>query len=72
MKTIKIIIIIALFPIAVFAQKATLTGKIVDAVSNEPLPFVNIIVSGTFIGTTTDLDGNFTCGILIRLGEVPE
>jgi hypothetical protein len=60
MKTIKILLIIALFPIAVFAQKATLTGKIVDAVSNEPLPFVNIIVSGTFIGTTTDLDGNFT------------
>ena len=59
MKTIKIFILIALFPIVVFAQKASLTGKVVDAVSNDPLPFVNIIVSGTSIGTTTDLDGNF-------------
>jgi hypothetical protein len=59
MKTIKIFILALLFPIAVFAQRASLTGKVVDAVSNEPLPFVNIIVSGTALGTTTDLDGNF-------------
>ena len=60
MKTIKILFIILILPVVVFAQKATLKGKIVDAVSNEPLPFVNVIVSGTTIGTTTDLDGNFT------------
>ena len=60
MKTVKIFILVALIPISVFAQKASLTGKVVDAVSNEPLPFVNIVVSGTSIGTTTDLDGNFT------------
>jgi len=59
MKTIKIFILVLLFPIAVFAQRASLTGRVVDAVSNEPLPFVNIIVSGSAIGTTTDLDGNF-------------
>ncbi len=59
MKTIKIFILIALLPILVFAQKASLTGKVVDAVNNEPLPFVNIVVSGSSIGTTTDLDGNF-------------
>jgi len=59
MKTIKIFILILLFPVAVFAQKASLTGKVVDAVNNDPLPFVNIIVSGTNIGTTTDLDGKF-------------
>jgi hypothetical protein len=59
MKTLKIFIIIILLPAAVFAQRASLTGKVVDAVSNEPLPFVNIIVSGTQLGTTTDLDGNF-------------
>jgi len=41
------------------AQKATLSGKVVNVVNNDPLPFVNIIVSGTAVGTTTDLDGNF-------------
>jgi len=34
-------------------------GKVLDAVSNEPLPFVNIIVKGTNIGATSDLDGKF-------------
>lgn len=60
MKTFKILLITLLIPFSVFAQKATLKGKIVDAVSNEPLPFVNVIVSGTMTGTTTDLNGNFT------------
>lgn len=60
MKTLKIFLLILFIPFALFAQRATLKGKVVDAVSNEPLPFVNIIVSGTTIGTTTDLDGNFT------------
>ncbi|QGY44314.1 TonB-dependent receptor plug domain-containing protein [Maribellus comscasis] len=47
------------FSVLTFAQEASLTGKVVDAVNNEPLPFVNVVVSGTSIGTTTDLDGNF-------------
>ena len=34
-------------------------GRIFDAVSNEPLPFVNIVVAGTATGTITDMDGNF-------------
>ena len=49
-----------LMSFSVFAQEATLKGHVEDAVSNEPLPFVNIVVSGTTIGTTTDLNGNFT------------
>lgn len=41
------------------AQQATVRGRVFDAVSNEPLPFVNVIVSGTNTGTVTDLNGNF-------------
>lgn len=59
MKTIQLLILLFILPFSVFAQKASLKGKIVDAVSNEPLPFVNVLVSGTTIGTITDLDGNF-------------
>ncbi len=59
MKAIKILFIILILPTFVFAQKATLKGKVVNALSNEPLPFVNVIVSGTAIGATTDIDGNF-------------
>ena len=34
-------------------------GKVIDATNNEALPFVNIIVKGTTIGATSDLDGKF-------------
>jgi hypothetical protein len=44
---------------SVFAQQATVRGRVFDAVSNEPLPFVNVVVAGTNTGTVTDLDGNF-------------
>ena len=44
---------------SVSAQQATVSGRVFDAVSNEPLPFVNIVVTGTTTGTVTDLNGNF-------------
>jgi len=37
----------------------TVTGQVRDASNNESLPGVNIVVKGTTIGTSTDLDGNF-------------
>ncbi|MBN1984745.1 MAG: TonB-dependent receptor [Prolixibacteraceae bacterium] len=52
-------ILLLLFSFSAFAQEASVRGKVVDAVNNEPLPFVNVLVSGTTTGTTTDLDGNF-------------
>lgn len=42
------------------AQNGQLKGQISDATNNEPLPFANILVVGTDIGSTSDLDGNFT------------
>lgn len=59
MKTIQLFILLLVVSFSVFAQKASLQGKVVDALSNEPLPFVNVVVSGTTTGTTTDIDGNF-------------
>jgi len=53
------IVIIILTSLGLFAQQATLKGRIIDATNNEPLPFVNIVVSGSTLGTTSDLDGNF-------------
>ncbi len=46
------------FPVA-WAQEAGLTGRVIDDVSNIPLPFANVVVSGTNIGAVTDIDGNF-------------
>jgi outer membrane receptor for ferrienterochelin and colicin len=41
------------------AQQAILKGRVTEGLTNEPLPFVNVIISGTTVGTVTDLDGNF-------------
>jgi hypothetical protein len=59
MKTIQLFILLFIIPFSILAQKAALKGKVVDAFSNQPLPFVNVVVSGTTTGTITDLDGNF-------------
>ena len=59
MKIPYLLLFFILFPSIVIAQNAMLKGRVVDAVSNDPLPFVNVIVSGTSTGTVTDLDGNF-------------
>jgi hypothetical protein len=59
MRIFYIVLFIFVLPFGVFAQNASLKGRVVDAVNNEPLPFVNVIISGTTIGTITDMDGNF-------------
>lgn len=40
----------------------TVSGKVVDT-SNIPVPGVSVFVKGTTLGTTTDLDGNFSLTI---------
>lgn len=48
-----------LFPLAGWAQ-TTVTGKVTDANSGDPIPFANVLFKGTSVGTTTDFDGNYT------------
>jgi len=43
----------------VFMQDRTITGNVVDE-SNVPLFGVTILVEGTSVGATTDMDGNFS------------
>ena len=42
---------------AMQAQEMTITGKVISAEDEEPLPGVNVIIQGTSTGTTTDFDG---------------
>ncbi|AEI49212.1 hypothetical protein Runsl_2820 [Runella slithyformis DSM 19594] len=41
------------------ALAQTITGSVVDAQTNEPLPFVNVFISNTTKGTQTDVKGAF-------------
>lgn len=45
--------------LAMHAQNARVQGRVFDELTNEPIPFVNVIIDGTTIGTPTDLEGNF-------------
>jgi outer membrane receptor for ferrienterochelin and colicin len=49
----------SIIQLSAFSQKAQLKGKVIDASNNEPVPFANVLVEGTQIGSTTDFDGNF-------------
>jgi len=41
----------------VFAQQTNIYGKVKDVETGDPVPFANVIVKGTQLGTTTDFDG---------------
>ena len=62
-KKIHVSLILFLFLIAsVIAQdegKGKIKGRIYNVKNNEPVPFANIIIKGTNIGTISDYDGNF-------------
>ena len=41
-------------------QNYTIKGTVTDSITGEPLPYVAVLLKGTTIGGTTDIDGNFT------------
>ena len=59
-----IVLLLFLTPLALAAQTTTtaVQGRVRDAESNEPIPFVQIVFEGTTIGTETDMDGRFSIG----------
>ncbi len=49
-----------LLSLAVSAQEKTITGKITDKKTKQPLIGANVVVKGTTKGATTDIDGKFS------------
>ncbi|MBI2281256.1 MAG: carboxypeptidase-like regulatory domain-containing protein [Bacteroidetes bacterium] len=48
------------FSLTTNAQELTkIKGKVIDAKSKQPMPFVNVTFIGANIGATTDFDGNY-------------
>ena len=45
------------------AQIHTVQGTVLSATDNTPLPGVNVIETGTFNGTSSDVDGTFAIGV---------
>jgi hypothetical protein len=59
--TFKIAIVLLLIPIFNFSQ--TLTGTIIDSVTNETLPLANITLLKGYYGTNSNLEGIYTLNL---------
>lgn len=45
--------------IVAHAQNGSIRGRIYNSINNEPLPFANVGLQGTTMGTNSDIEGNF-------------
>lgn len=52
------IILTSLFGV-VSGQTSTIKGRVFNSINNEAVPFANIIIEGTSLGATSDLEGNY-------------
>ena len=60
MKKTLLLLVFVITTCALFAQTKTISGKITDATTQEPLVGATILVKGTQTGTATDASGKFT------------
>jgi len=63
-------LLLAIFTFSVLTARAQnrIFGKVTDATTGEVLPFVNVYIKNTNIGTTTDDNGAFN----IKLTKLPD
>jgi len=59
MRLVVPVIFLCFFSFHVSGQETIVTGKITDASTGDPIPYVNVYFKGTSQGTTTDFDGHF-------------
>ncbi|MCM1031159.1 MAG: DUF5686 and carboxypeptidase regulatory-like domain-containing protein [Oscillibacter sp.] len=60
MKRSVVLFLLLLSAFCVWAQSTRVRGKITDAKTGEPLPLVNVVFKGSFVGVTTDFDGMYS------------
>ena len=61
---LKFLFFILLISSSLLAQKGTISGTLTDKdMNNEPLPFANVQLKGTTIGTTTDENGKYSLNV---------
>ena len=62
MKKNRLIHLLLIFPIILFAQSKAISGTVIDE-NSMPLPGASILVKGLNIGSSTDFDGNFSLNV---------
>lgn len=60
MKFLKILLIILLLPNSfVWAQTGIIKGRVYNTINNEPIPFANIAIANSTLGTTANINGEY-------------
>jgi hypothetical protein len=54
-----LLLLLFLITSSALGQTGSVKGRIYNEKNNEPVPFANVVIVGTNIGSTTDFDGNF-------------
>lgn len=57
--TITTIFIIAFSHLILAQDQGAIKGRVFDPITNEGVPFANVVIQGTAIGSVTDFDGNY-------------
>lgn len=59
MRLIAILLLVISLPAFALAQGGTISGTVTDAQTGEVLPGVNVVIAGTFTGTSTQANGEY-------------
>ncbi len=60
MKKQLILLFMMLVNLCAFSQNITVTGKVTESATGEPIPGASVVVKGSQIGTATSIDGSFS------------
>ena len=55
----RILFVVCYWLLSISLQAQTISGKVIDAKTLEPLPFANVFINNTTIGTTSEMNGEF-------------
>jgi hypothetical protein len=58
------------FSSIVLAQNTVVSGTVTDAYNRKPLPFVAVVLSGTTIGKTTDINGKYSFNVRLQVTQL--
>ena len=53
------ILLVLFLTVNLYAQKGIIKGRVLDAKTNDPVEFASVLIQGTTIGVTSDVDGIF-------------
>jgi len=70
MRIFSALILITFLSYHAFSQPFTIKGRVTDAENSDPIPFANVIIKGTTIGTVCDFDGFYTLKIPKKVDSI--